>query len=94
MEPVIRPTIETASADGTNVVSAMSEVTDNDSVEIDMFGKLMPVPSAAAIVANVRPFPRSNQAGGESGERDDGHKRGEREEEWRDDEGGVERVRG
>ena len=39
MEPVIRPTIETASADGTNVVSAMSEVTDNHSVEIDMFGK-------------------------------------------------------
>ncbi|MCJ1283390.1 hypothetical protein MMC26_002718 [Xylographa opegraphella] len=39
MEPVIRPTIETASADSSNVVSAMSEVTDNDSVEIDMFGE-------------------------------------------------------
>ncbi|MCJ1315243.1 hypothetical protein MMC15_000559 [Xylographa vitiligo] len=47
MEPVIRPTIETASADGTNVVSAMSEVTDNDSVEIDMFDLTKQVGKAA-----------------------------------------------
>jgi len=47
MEPVIRPTIETASADGTNVVSAMSEVTDNHSVEIDMFDLTKQVGKAA-----------------------------------------------
>ncbi|MCJ1290465.1 hypothetical protein MMC34_002003 [Xylographa carneopallida] len=47
MEPVIRPTIETASADGTNLVSAMSEVTDNHSVEIDMFDLTKQVGKAA-----------------------------------------------
>ncbi|MCJ1404744.1 hypothetical protein MMC11_007970 [Xylographa trunciseda] len=47
MEPVIRPTIETASADGTNMVSAMSEVTDNDSVDIDMFDLTKQVGKAA-----------------------------------------------
>ncbi|MCJ1377671.1 hypothetical protein MMC17_000767 [Xylographa soralifera] len=47
MEPVIRPTIETASADGTNIVSAMSEVTDNHSVEIDMFDLTQQVGKAA-----------------------------------------------
>jgi len=47
MEPVIRPTIETASADGTNMVSAMSEVTDNHSVEIDMFDLTKQVGKAA-----------------------------------------------
>ena len=54
MEPVIRPTIETASADGTNLVSAMSEVTDNHSVEIDMFGTLVLVPLSTASIANIR----------------------------------------
>ena len=39
VEPVIRPTIETASADGTHMVSAMSEVTDNHAMDIDVFGK-------------------------------------------------------
>ena len=37
MEPVIRPMIETASADSDGVVSAMSEVTDNHAMDIDMY---------------------------------------------------------
>jgi hypothetical protein len=47
MEPVIRPMIETASADSDGVVSAMSEVTDNHAMEIDMFDLTRTVGKAA-----------------------------------------------
>ena len=43
----MRPQIETASADGTNVVSAMSEVVDNHAAEIDPFELTVQVGKAA-----------------------------------------------
>ncbi|MCJ1476697.1 hypothetical protein MMC13_005365 [Lambiella insularis] len=46
-EPVIRPTIETASADSTGVVSAMSEVTDNHAMDIDVYDLTKQVGKAA-----------------------------------------------
>ena len=47
MEPVIKPMIETASADSDGVVSAMSEVTDNHAMEIDMYDLTRTVGKAA-----------------------------------------------
>jgi len=53
MEPVIRPMIETASADSDGVVSAMSEVTDNHAMEIDMYDLTRTVGKAAKGVGKV-----------------------------------------
>ncbi|MCJ1244443.1 hypothetical protein MMC30_001641 [Trapelia coarctata] len=47
IEPVIRPMIETASADSDGVVSAMSEVTDNHAMDIDMYDLTRTVGKAA-----------------------------------------------
>ena len=48
MEPVIRPEISTASADGTHNVSAMSEVTDNHAMELDPYDLTTKVNMSAA----------------------------------------------
>jgi hypothetical protein len=47
MEAVIKPQIETASADSTGIVSAMSEVTDNHAMDIDVFDLTRTVSKAA-----------------------------------------------
>lgn len=53
VEPVIRPQIETASADWDNKVSPMSEVTDNHAADIDPFNLTTEVGKAAKKVMNV-----------------------------------------
>ena len=55
IEPVTRPEISTVSADGTHVASpsAMSEVTDNHSIEIDPFDLTNKVAAAAKRMADI-----------------------------------------
>jgi len=50
VEPVMRPEISTVSADGTHITgpSAMSEVTDNHSVELDPYTLVTAVNAAAS----------------------------------------------
>ncbi|KAL9122357.1 MAG: hypothetical protein Q9187_001092 [Circinaria calcarea] len=55
VEEVIRPEISTTSADDTHRVSAMSEVTDNDAVELDPYDLTKQVSMAAKrVMGNVK----------------------------------------
>ena len=55
VEPVIRPEISTVSADSTHIASpsAMSEVTDNDAIELDPYDLTSKVTAAAAKMAGM-----------------------------------------
>lgn len=64
VEPVIRPEISTVSADSTHIdnPSAMSEVTDNHSIELDPYDLTSKVTAAAAKIVQV-PAENSKEPG-------------------------------